>query len=116
MAKTATVKQKGRLGQQEVRDAILKSFPDLEPDDVRSTAMGQSGEDIQLSPKARGYLPISCEVKRRKRFDTIYSFYDQAKQDGQYEPVVFLRADRRPWLVMISMDHYLELQRVCNGA
>ena len=53
MGTASSSKAKGRLGQQEVRDKILKTFPELEPDDVRSTAMGQSGEDIQLSPRAR---------------------------------------------------------------
>lgn len=102
-------KAKGRTGQQEVRDAILKSFPELEPDDCRSTAMGQSGEDLQLSPRARKLLPISAEVKRRKSFSTVYQWYDQAKQDGKYEPVVFFRADRKPWLVVVSMEYYLSL-------
>jgi len=111
MATARSSKAKGRLGQQEIRDAILKTFPELEPDDVRSTAMGQSGEDIQLSPKARGLLPLSIEVKRRKSLATVYDWYDQAKQDGQYEPVVFFRADRKEWIVMVGLDHYLELTR-----
>lgn len=111
MASARGSKAKGRLGQQEVRDAILKTFPELEPDDVRSTAMGQNGEDIQLSPKARGLLPVSIEVKRRKTLTTMYDWYDQAKQSDKYEPVVFCRADRKDWLVMISIDHYLDLVR-----
>lgn len=111
MATARSSKAKGRLGQQEIRDAILKQFPELEPDDVRSTAMGQSGEDIQLSPKARGLLPLSIEVKRRKSLATVYDWYEQAKQDGQYEPVVFFRADRKDWIVMVSLDHYLDLVR-----
>ena len=109
MANARSSKAKGRQGQQEVRDAILKAFPHLEPDDVRSTAMGQNGEDIQLSPLARKSLPISTEVKRRKDFATLYGYVEQAKQEGSYEPVVFLRGDRKPWLCVISMEHYLEL-------
>ena len=109
MSKTSTAKAKGRLGQQEVRDAILKTFPQLEPDDVKSTAMGQNGEDVQLSPAARRLMPVSIEVKRRKDFATLYNYQEQAKQDGYYEPVVFLRGDRKPWLVIVNMDHYLEL-------
>lgn len=109
MPSAMTAKAKGRKGQQEVRDAILKTFPHLEPDDVRSTAMGQNGEDIQLSPLARKVLPLSIEVKRRKDFATLYNYQDQARQDGSYEPVVFLRGDRKEWLTIISMDHYLTL-------
>lgn len=109
MATARSSKAKGRLGQQEIRDTILKTFPELEPDDVRSTAMGQSGEDIQLSPKAREILPLSIEVKRRKGLATVYDWVEQAKQGGQYEPVVFFRGDRKDWVVMIGLDHYMEL-------
>ena len=63
---TRNAKAKGRLGQQEVRDKLLKTFPDLEPDDIKSTVMGDSGEDIQLSPAARKIIPLTIEVKRRK--------------------------------------------------
>ena len=109
MATARSSKAKGRLGQQEIRDKILKTFPQLEPDDVRSTAMGQSGEDIQLSPKARKVLPLSIEVKRRKNLATVYDWIDQAKQDGKYEPVVFFRGDRKEWVVMVGLEHYMDL-------
>ena len=109
MATARSSKAKGRLGQQEIRDKILKTFPQLEPDDVRSTAMGRSGEDIQLSPKARKVLPLSIEVKRRKNLATVYDWMDQAKQDGQYEPVVFFRGDRKEWVVMVGLEHYMDL-------
>ena len=62
---TRNAKAKGRLGQQEVRDKLLETFPDLEPDDIKSTVMGDSGEDIQLSPAARKIIPLTIEVKRR---------------------------------------------------
>ena len=63
---TRQAKQKGRLGQQEIRDRLLEAFPEFEPDDIKSTTMGESGADIQLSPAARKKLPLSVEVKRRK--------------------------------------------------
>lgn len=110
MGTASSSKAKGRLGQQEVRDAILKRFPNLEPDDVRSTAMGQNGEDIQLSPKARQYLPVTIEVKRRKNLQTVYDWMEQARQ-GFYDPVVFFRGDRKEWLAIIPMEHYLHLMK-----
>jgi hypothetical protein len=48
---TRAAKAKGRGGQNEIRDKILETFPELEPDDVKSTTMGDTGEDIQLSAK-----------------------------------------------------------------
>ena len=107
---TRQAKQKGRLGQQEIRDKLLETFPDLEPDDIKSTIMGDSGADIQLSPAARKKIPLSIEVKRRKsELKTVYSFIEQATKHSGEEPVVFFRSDRKPWVVMIGLEHYMEL-------
>lgn len=105
-------KQKGRLGQQEIRDALLESFPELEPDDVKSTVMGETGADIQLSPAARRYIPISIEVKRRKSaLKTVYDWIKQCTNHDKGDPVVFYRSDRHQWLVISELPHYLKLIR-----
>jgi hypothetical protein len=74
--------------------------------------MGDSGADIQLSPAARKKLNLAIEVKRRKDMGkTFYDFMDQAKhhvKQGE-DPVVFFRSDRKPWLVMIDLDYFMEL-------
>ena len=75
---TRNSKAKGRLGQQEIRDKILDTFPKLHPDDVKSTVMGDTGEDIQLSPAARKMIPLSIEVKRRKGgLKTVYATWNR---------------------------------------
>jgi len=109
---TRSAKAKGRTGQQEVRDKLLETFPEFEPDDIKSTTMGDGGEDIQLSPAARKTMPISIEVKRRKAgMKTAYDYLDQAGKHGKGEPVVFYRSDRQPWIIMVGMEHYMELLR-----
>jgi len=109
MGTASSAKAKGRLGQQEIRDRLRKAFPELHPDDIKSQIMGVNGEDIVLSPKARELLPLSIEVKRRRDFKTLYDYMDQAVQDGLYEPVVFLRGDRKEWLAMCKADYLMEL-------
>jgi len=112
MTKTRTGKAKGRLGQQEVRDTLLKTFYELHPDDIKSTVMGDTGEDIQLSPAARRLIPLSIEVKRRKEgMKTAYGYIEQAAKHNTGEPVVFFRSDRKPWIVMVGMEHYMDLIR-----
>ena len=107
---TRNSKAKGSLGQQEIRDKILDSFPKLHPDDVKSTVMGDTGEDIQLSPAARKMIPLSIEVKRRKGgLKTVYAYMEQASKHGKGEPVVFFRADRQPWIVITGVEHYMDL-------
>ena len=105
-------KAKGRLGQQEIRDRLLKEFPYLHPDDIKSTTMGESGADVQLSPLARNYIPLSIEVKRIKRdLKTVYGYMEQAAKHNKGEPVVFFRSDRKPWLVFVGLEHYMDLIR-----
>ena len=49
----ASCKAKGRRLQQTVAEDVLRAFPALEADDVRSTPMGCAGEDVQMSPRAQ---------------------------------------------------------------
>ena len=48
--KSRSAKNKGKRLQNNFRDLLLEAFQELEPDDIKSTTMGESGEDIQLSP------------------------------------------------------------------
>ena len=57
-----SAKAKGRLGQQEIRDKLLETFPEFEKDDIQSAIMGDTGADIKLSPQARKRLPLAIEV------------------------------------------------------
>jgi hypothetical protein len=113
MTKTSSGKAKGRIVQQDIRDRLLTAFPEFHPDDIKSTVMGDTGEDIQLSPAARKVIPLSIEVKRRKSgLKTAYGYIEQAAKHNTGEPVVFFRADRKPWIVMVGVEHYMDLLRV----
>ena len=71
-------KNKGKRLQNDVRDLILETFKELEPDDVRSTTMGDSGEDILLSPAARKLFPFAVECKNQERLN-IWDSLSQAE-------------------------------------
>ena len=113
-----SAKAKGRLGQQEIRDKLLETFPEFEKGDIKSAIMGDTGEDIQFSPQAKKRLPLSIEVKRRKgELKTVYSYMEQALNHSintSGEPVVFFRSDHRPWVVMIGLQHYMDLLKDWN--
>jgi hypothetical protein len=105
--KPSSAKNKGRLLQNWVVTWILHTFPDLEPDDVRSTSMGAGGEDIKLSPAARKLFPYSVECKSRARF-ALYNDYDQALSncpDGA-EPILVVKANRRKPVVIIDAEYF----------
>jgi hypothetical protein len=110
-----SAKAKGRRLQQAVRDAILDRFPSLHPDDVRSTSMGASGEDVQLSPAARQLLPITVECKSIAKIAAC-RFYDQAKEHSLKspgsEPVVVMRENHGKPLVIVDLDFFLQLMYI----
>jgi len=105
-------KAKGRRLQQLVRDKIQIL---LEPygvvaEDVKSTTMGEGGEDVQLSPLARRLLPISIECKSHKAF-AVYKPYEQAeKASGKSQPVLIIKGDHKKPLAIIDLDYYFELE------
>jgi len=106
--KTQSKKAKGRNLQKFVRDLILKTFPQLEPDDVKSTSMGAGGEDVQLSPAARKLFPYSIECKSLKAI-AVYKYYEQAQANsGKYEPLVVIKANHKKPLVLLDAEYFFE--------
>jgi hypothetical protein len=109
---TASAKAKGRKLQQLVRDKVLELLArqGVVADDVKSTGMGQGGEDVQLSPLARKYLPVSIECKKYAKF-AVYGPYEQAvAASGTYEPLLVIQGDRKIPLAIVSLDYYLSLE------
>lgn len=111
-----SAKAKGRRLQQEVRDAVLAAFPQLEPDDVRSTSMGASGADLLLSPAAKRRFPYYVECKNVESLN-IHKAIAQAEagvaklpQTGVViKPLVVFRKNTTPAYVAIPFSHFLDL-------
>lgn len=105
--KTASAKAKGRLLQNWVRDFLLHLHPSLEPDDIRSTGMGQGGEDIQFSPAARKVCPFSIECKSYASIAAM-NWYDQAMINAPkgVEPVLVMKANRRRPVVVVDAEYF----------
>lgn len=106
---TASGKAKGRRLQQLVRDMLLKLHPSLEEDDIKSTAMGQGGEDVQLSPAARKLIPYTIECKARKAV-SVYPWYEQAMANNpkNHIPVLVVKQDRKKPLVVVDAEWFFE--------
>ena len=88
----------------------MRTFPELEPDDVRSTGMGQQGEDIQFSPAGAKRVGLSIECKSRDRI-AVYSFIEQAKTNttGERTPIVVVKQNRRRPLVVCDAEYFFEM-------
>lgn len=92
-----------------VRDLILSYFTDLHEDDVRSTAMGQGGEDIQLSPKAREVMPYTIECKNVERLNLWKAWEQACHHKGDYNSLLFIKKNRSPVLAVLEAQHLMEL-------
>ena len=108
--KTRSAKNKGKRLQNSVRDILLETFKEhLEQDDIKSTTMGESGEDIQLSPAARKLIPYSIECKNQEKLN-IWSALEQAENNsGDYNPVLIFKRNRSKTYAVLEMKDFIDL-------
>ena len=108
--KSRSAKNKGKRLQNKIRDLILEKFnAKLESDDVRSITMGDSGEDILLSPTARRLFPFSVECKNQESL-SIWSALEQAENNaGKHIPLVIFKRNRSKTYAVLEFDKLLEL-------
>ena len=107
--KSRSAKNKGKRLQNQVRDLLLEKFQQLEEDDVRSTTMGDSGEDILLSPAARRLFPFSVECKNQEKLN-IWSSLEQAENNsGKHTPLLIFKRNRTKTYAVLELDELLKL-------
>lgn len=108
--KTRSAKNKGKRLQNEVRDVLLDTFKELEPDDVLSTTMGDPGVDIKLSPAARKKFPYSIECKNQEAI-SIWACLEQAKQNTKEgtTPLLVFRRNKSKTYVALEFDEFIKL-------
>ena len=107
--KTRSAKNKGKRLQNKVRDILLETFDTLEPDDIRSAVMGDSGEDIQLSPAARKLIPYSIECKNQEKLN-IWSALEQAEDNSKAStPVLIFKRNRSKTYAGLEIEEFIKL-------
>ena len=113
--KTASKKAKGRKLQDFVRDTLLTCFDSLEEDDIKSAIMGESGEDIKLSPAARRAIPYSFECKNQERLN-IWASLQQAEDNcNSGSPVLIFKRNRSKVYAAINIETFIKLIGEKNG-
>ena len=107
--KSRSAKNKGKRLQNKVRDLLLETFNQLEPDDVRSAIMGEQGEDIKLSPAARRLIPYSFECKNQESLN-IWSSLQQAEENsGVSSPVLIFKRNRSKTYAVLNVEDFIKL-------
>lgn len=110
--KTSSCKAKGRRACADVVELLLKHAPTLQPDDIRITSSGATGEDILLSPEARKLFPWVIEVKNTETIN-IWQAYAQAvshlKPGVDYVPILFFRRNRSELMACMKASDFVRL-------
>jgi len=107
--KTSSKKGKGRRLQNYVVEKLLFLYSSLENDDIKSAIMGESGEDIKLSPAARKKIPYSFECKNQERL-SIWSSLQQAEDNCKgFDPILIFKRNRTKTYACIDFDLFLTL-------
>ena len=106
--KPQSAKAKGRLFQQQIRDKLIEEL-DIHPEDIKSTSMGAGGEDLTMARAAREKFPHSIECKNQESL-SVWKAYEQAESNcGDYEPVLFMKKNRKKPLVVVDADYFISL-------
>jgi len=108
----ASRKAKGRVFQQQLREDLITHL-DINPDDILSTAMGQGGCDLYLSPAARSIFPFGVEAKRCETI-SLPAWWKQCESNaskvGLIPLLVFKRNREEPLAVLRWSDLLALLQ------
>ena len=107
--KTRSAKAKGRRLQNKIRDLLLEEFKELEPDDIRTAIMGETGEDIKLSPAARKLIPYSFECKNQEKLNIWDSLNQAEENSGDYDPVLIFKRNRSKTYAVVNIEKFIEL-------
>ena len=103
-------KAKGRYLQNIVRDRIIKLYPVLGKDDIRTSLMSEAGADIKLtSHTSRKLFPYSIECKNRQDFKTLYNYFNQARRHVALEPLLVVKMNRERPLAIVDLEHLFQL-------
>lgn len=120
--KTSSAKAKGRRAQQWLRDRVREfvSYQNYDvdaSDDVRSTPMGVSGEDLTLSRFARGHFPFASECKNSERVGFWPTVQQAEANAGNHIPLLlFMKNRTKPWIAIPAEDFFTILNLASNWA
>ena len=107
--KTRSAKSKGRRLQNKVKEILLEAFTELEPDDIRTAIMGETGEDIKLSPAARREIPFSFECKNQEKINIWESLNQAEENSGDYPPVLIFKRNRSKTYAVLEIDDFIDI-------
>ena len=71
--------------------------------------MGESGEDIILTPAARDVIPYSFECKNQERLNIWESLKQAEDNCRKYTPAVVFKRNRTKTYIALELDEFLNI-------
>ena len=108
-------KQKGKAFQNRVRQDLVDRLG-IDPGDILSTAMGQSGCDLYLSPAARARFPFGVECKHQEAI-ALPAWWRQCTANAEKEgltPLLLIKRNREEPLAVLRWSDLLLLLTTTN--
>ena len=108
-------KQKGKAFQNRVRQDLIDHLG-VPEGDVLSTAMGQSGCDLYLSPAARERFPFGVECKAQEAI-ALPAWWRQCTRNAEKEgltPLLLIKRNREEPLAVLRWSDLLLLLTTTN--
>ena len=106
--KPSSAKAKGRNFQNKVREMIIKKLG-INEHDIKTAVMGESGEDIILSPAARDLIPFSFECKNQERLNIWESLSQSEDNCGEHIPAVVFKRNRTKTYIALELEEFLKI-------
>jgi len=106
----ASRKAKGRRFQQAVRQDLIDHLG-INPGDILSTAMGQSGCDLYLSPAARERFGFGVECKAQETI-SLPAWWKQCENNAskvELTPLLLIKRNREEPLAVLRWSDLLAL-------
>ena len=76
---------------------------------MKTAVMGESGEDIILSPAARDLIPYSFECKNQERLNIWESLSQAEDNSGDYTPIVVFKRNRSKTYITVELEEFLKI-------
>ena len=76
---------------------------------MKTAVMGESGEDIILSPAARDLIPFSFECKNQERLNIWESLSQSEENSGDYIPAVVFKRNRSNTFIALDLEEFLKI-------
>ena len=107
--KPSSAKGKGRRLQNYLRDKLYEYFPSLRMGDIKTAVMGESGEDIILSPAARDLIPFSFECKNQERLNIWESLSQSEENCKENIPAVVFKRNRTKTYITLELVEFIKI-------